>query len=824
MCTPADARTTGTVAFTEAAILRALPPSVRSNHSLFIAALAILFFGSGVCALIYQLLWLRMMGWVFGVTVYAASTVWASFMAGLAVGSLAAGNVGDRVRHPLRWFGVTELLIGATALATPAILSELQKLYVALYPSLPRALPALTAARLVIALLVLIVPTTLMGATLPLVIKGSEARGGSLGAHLGVLYGSNAIGAIVGTIAAGLYLIPSLGIHGTFLAAAAVNLAVGAGALVISGLAPPRDAVAEDRVRETTPSSELVPPKLVERPASEGGLTDRQLLVVIAVFTLSGVISLAIEVVWFRVLTLFLRPTVYGFAVMLATILTGIALGSYLVTPLLERRLRWLSILAGLELAVGVAIVLSFRPLAYLPDLSNRLSPTLSHVMPPYLVFPIAGSILAIFPTALLMGLAFPIGLRVWARGGRDTAPPATRTPGRSEAGTARRIGAFYSLNVAGAIAGSLAAGFFLLPILGSRAALIMLGTMAFLSGLALLWVSELKPSARMAIGLAASAIFGVAVWLSPDAFVQFVAQRYRRQEIVWREEGVEATVVVHKAANNELSLTVNGNHEASTGGGMTYVHRRIGHLPMALHPFARTALVIGMGGGATAGAVSVHDGVDVDIVELAGAVVRGARFFEAINYGVLSRPNVHLRVDDGRNYLMLTRQKYDVITADVIIPLFAGSGNLYSAEYFTLMRRVLKPGGLVLQWVAGTEAEYKTIARTFLSVFPQTTVWADGSLLVGALEPLQLRRAEFDAKLELPGRALGLRDLGVQSFDKLLSIFVAGPEELRAYLGPGPVLTDDRPLAEYFLSLPRDKNPDLSSLKGDVKRYVVGE
>jgi spermidine synthase len=765
-----------------------------------------------------------MMGWVFGVTVYAASTVWASFMAGLAVGGLAAGVVGDRVRHPLRWFGVTELLIGASALATPAILAELQRVYVDLYPSLPRALPALTAVRLVIALLVLIVPTTLMGATLPLVIKGSEARGGSLGAHLGVLYGSNAIGAIVGTIAAGVYLIPGLGIHGTFLAAAAVNLAVGAGALVISGLAPPRDFVAEDRVRETTPSSELVPPKLAERPASKGGLTDRQLLVVIAVFTLSGVISLAIEVVWFRVLTLFLRPTVYGFAVMLATILTGIALGSYVVTPLLERRMRWLFILACLELAVGVAIVLSFSPLAYLPDLSNRLSPSLSHVMPPYLVFPIAGSLLAIFPTALMMGLAFPIGLRVWARGSRETGTPANPASGRSEERTARRIGMFYSLNVAGAIAGSLAAGFFLLPILGSRGATILLGTLAFGSGLALLWVSELKPSARIAIGLAASAVFGVAVWLSPDAFVQFIAQRYRRQEIVWREEGVEATVVVHKAANSELSLTVNGNHEASTGSVMTYVHRRIGHLPMALHPFARTALVIGMGGGATGGAVSLHDGVDVDIVELAGAVVRGARFFEAINYGVLRRPNVHIRVDDGRNYLMLTRRRYDIVTADVIHPIFAGSGNLYSREYFQLIRQVLNPGGLVVQWVAGTEVEYKTIARTFVSVFPETTLWVDGSLLVGSLQPLRLRRTEFDAKLGIPGRAQGLHDLGIESFDKLLSTFVAGPDELRAYVGPGPLLTDDRPLAEYFLSLSRDRDPDLSTLKGDVKRYVVSE
>jgi spermidine synthase len=316
--------------------------------------------------------------------------------------------------------------------------------------------------------------------------------------------------------------------------------------------------------------------------------------------------------------------------------------------------------------------------------------------------------------------------------------------------------------------------------------------------------------------------VFAAAVWRSPDPFVQFVAQRYPGQQIVWQEEGVEATVVVHQNRARELSLTVNGNHEASTGGPMTYIHRRIGHLPMAIHRDARTALVIGLGGGATAGAVSIHDGVQVDVVELAGAVVRGARFFEPINYGVLSRPNVRLRVDDGRNYMMLTPNRYDVLTADVIIPIFAGSGNLYSVEYFRLMKRVLNPGGLVLQWVAGTDAEYKTITRTFLSVFPETTAWVDGGLLVGSLEPLQLRRDEFERKLSLPGRAQGLKDLGIESFDRLLSVFTAGPDELRAFVGPGPLLTDDRPLAEYFLSLPRDRDPDFSTLKGEVQRYVV--
>jgi spermidine synthase len=292
---------------------------------------------------------------------------------------------------------------------------------------------------------------------------------------------------------------------------------------------------------------------------------------------------------------------------------------------------------------------------------------------------------------------------------------------------------------------------------------------------------------------------------------------------MVWREEGVEATVVVHDR-HGELSLTVNGNHEASTGGSMTYVHRRIGHLPMAVHPTPRTALVIGLGGGATASAVSMHAGVQVDIVELAGSVVRGAAFFERINHGVLKRPNVRVHVDDGRNYMMLTPQRYDVVTADVILPIWAGAGNLYSEEYFRLVRGILRPGGLVLQWVAGTEAEYKTISRTFLRVFPHTTVWADGSLLLGSVEPLRLRRDDFERKLRDPGHAEGLRELGADSFDKLLASFVAGPEELRAFVGGGPVLTDDRPLAEYFLSLPRDREPDLKQLRGSVTPFVISE
>jgi spermidine synthase len=779
----------------------------RARYGWLLPTLALLFFCSGACALVYQVLWLRLLGLVFGVTTYAASTVWASFMTGLAVGSIGAGMLADRVRRPLLWFGASELLIGATALATPHVLDRLQRAYVGVYPYLSESFSVLTLVRFAIAFAVLIVPTVLMGATLPLVIKSSAFRAGRLGERLGLLYGTNTAGAIAGTLAAGLYLIPSRGIHGTFLLAAGVNLLAGACAVLIARAAPSNDGTGWVRAAAQhhmdTPG---------DGRDADGLNTLRRLKLILFVFALSGFAALALEVVWFRVLTLFLRPTVYGFALMLAAILAGIAMGSYLVAPVLDRRLRWIAVLACLELAIAGATLRSFGSLVQMNAMTDRLRPILSRFMHEWLVYPTVGSIGAIFPTALLMGAAFPIGLKLWA----------SEASGRTDV-AGRRIGVFYSVNVAGSVAGSLMAGFVLLPYLGSRLTIILLAFLSFVSGLMLLAVSEWRRPTQIVVAVAATVAFALGVWRSPDPFDEFVAQRYPRQQVVWREEGVEATVVVH-ARNDELTLTVNGNHQASSGPTMARGHHVIGHLPMILHPQARSALVIGLGGGATAGAVAMHEGVDVDVVELAGAVVRGARFFGKINYDLFSRPNVHLRVDDGRNFLLLSARKYDVVTADIILPIYAGSGNLYSSEYFQLIRRILKPGGMVVQWVAGTEAEYKLIARTFLSVFPSTTVWGDGTLLIGTTEPLRLRRGEFDWKLQVPGRAQAAREMGVQSFEQLLQLYRAGPDELRAFVGPGPILTDDRPLVEYFLSLPRDRDVDLSSLTGDIRPYVVDE
>ncbi len=530
----------------------------------------------------------------------------------------------------------------------------------------------------------------------------------------------------------------------------------------------------------------------------------------LVVFGISGFVSLALEVVWFRVVTLFLRPTVYGYSMMLAAVLAGIAAGSYAVAPWLRRRpdRDWLMALAWLEGGIAIASLLSFAALPAIPRIMAAAGPAVAAVTGEYLAYQAIVSIAVIMPTMLLFGAAFPIGLHLWAG-------PA---PGRTS-DVATRVGLFYSLNVAGAILGSLGAGFVLVPRLGSLRTLLLLSALSLLPALALFAATKASAVVRGVSALAVAALFIAAARITPDPFQAFLAQRYASQSIVWQREAVQATVSVHRDRTGTYTLHVSGNHQA---GGPSFVHHRIGNLPMVVHPDARDALVIGLGGGATSGALSQHTGVKVDVVELSREVAQAAdRFFGSINFDVLRKPNVRLHIADGRNYLLLTSKRYDVVTADVILPIHAGSGNLYSAEYFRLIRRALKPGGIVVQWVAGTEAEYKTIMRTFLSVFPETTLWADGSLMIGSVEPLRLRKSDFDMKLDVPERRDMIARLGVRTFDDLLRLYIAGPAEMRQYVGEGPVLTDDRPMVEYFLSLPRDGKVDLTGVKGDVMRHV---
>jgi spermidine synthase len=733
--------------------------------------LAVLFFLSGACALIYQVLWLRQLSLIFGVTVYAASTVLATFMAGLAIGSAAAGRLSERVRRPLLWFGAAEALIGVTALLSPVALDVVTAGYVALAPGLEsRALA--TVLRFVCSAAVLLVPTILMGATLPLVLQSSVIDAPGVAARLSLLYGINTAGAVAGCLLAGFVLIGGLGIAATSRIAAGVNVAIGVAAILMArrALAVARDVAQDGSVN----------------PGRES--PGRWLI--FAAFVLSGLASLALEVVWFRSLVLYYPATTYAFTAMLATVLIGIAAGSLVAAPILRRRAPSLWAFGALHAAAGIAAVAGAQVHGSLYQPASAASGLMR------------GTVIAVLPTSLCLGMAFPVGVRLWDG-------PARRA--------GRQLGTLYAGNVAGALVGSLLAGFVLLAQFGSARSLVLMAGVSLTTGILIL-IGDIRRAPLISSVVAAIAIttFAVLAGDTPDPFTTGLTRRYPSAgHVFMRDEGVQTTVSVHMREMGGRQLYLDGLHQASDGPDVVRLHRQIGHLPVLLHARPARALVIGLGGGATPGAVSLHP-LDVDLVELASGVVKGASWFSHINENLLSRPNVRLYVDDARNHLLLGRSRYDVITADVIQPTHAGAGMLYSREYFTLARRALTDSGVMVQWIGlRSRLHYELIARTFQQVFPETSVWVNGSLLIGSIRPLDVREAELAERFAVAALQPSLAAAGFRDPESLLGHHVASPEDLRRFIGTGPILTDDRPLLEYYLSLPDDDRPlDLSGLR----------
>ena len=236
--------------------------------------------------------------------------------------------------------------------------------------------------------------------------------------------------------------------------------------------------------------------------------------------------------------------------------------------------------------------------------------------------------------------------------------------------------------------------------------------------------------------------------------------------------------------------MYLNHHHQANDADWMVYFHRMLGHLPMLVHPSPREVLVVGLGGGATAGATTRYEGAHVTVVELSRSVVRGAEWFRDVNYAVNERPNVTMLVDDGRNHLLVSGRTYDVVTADALFPAQAGSTNLYSVEYYQLVRRSLNPGGVMLQWVNGDipEPEQKILIRSFLQVFPHVSLWLDGGLLVGSDQPLDRTLPWVDRVFEQPIARAALSQMNLRSGDDVRKLYLADRAAIEAYVGDGPL------------------------------------
>lgn len=761
--------------------------------------LLVCFFLSGATGLVYEVLWLRMLGLVFGHTVYAITTVLTGFMAGLALGSLIFARQAARIRNLVLAYGTLEIGTGLYCALIPVLLGLASSLYLGLDRLLSFSYDAFSFVQFLVVLSVLLVPTTLMGGTLPVLSQALIKRDRGLGRTVGMLYAVNTFGAVGGVIVAGYLLLPAIGNHSTTALAATANVVVGLGAIAYSRSWRLRDAGVVPVPAEPGASGSDAPAD--DAPGLGAWLT-------IAALGVSGALSMVYEVAWTRALALMIGSSIYAFTSMLVAFLVGIAGGSALFSWLWGARRHQQAAFAVIQAGIGVAVactVLFFERVPELVLLALHRSDSPSFVQ----LLQLSISAAALLPSTLLIGATFPCAVAVVAR---------------AAARAGWDVGRVYAVNTLGAIAGAVLAGFVLIPAIGVQAS-IKAGIVANLLLAGLVLVTSTRPAAGWRWGglagsltVAAGVVF-IAPW-DPRVMSSGPAIYAKRHvaaadlwsyEVLFYRDGPSATVSVHRAAGN-VSLQVNGKTDASvssTGSVDMPTQVMLGHLGLLLHPDPKRALVIGLGSGTTAGAVAKYPIEHMDIAEIEPAVVEANRFFAESNGHVLKDPRVRTVIADARNFLLTTAGRYDVIISEPSNPWVGGVASLFTEEFFRLARERLRPGGIMVQWIHAytlLPADLRMVVGTFQAVFPAASVWhsaAGDYLLLGRIEPtpldLDLVKARFEAS---PAIRQDLAQIGVERWPGVLGFFVLDESDTARFAEGARLNTDDR--LELEFSAPR--------------------
>ena len=686
-------------------------------------ALLVLFFLSGVAGLSYELVFGKLLGYIFGTTAYATATVLAAFMAGLAMGSAVIGRSADRIRRPLRLYALIELGIGLYMLAVPALMHAVRAGYVGLNRIAPLSSGQLLLVRFLLGGAVVLLPSALMGATLPLLARRFVQNGAASPSLVALLYASNTFGAAAGVLAANYLLLPWTGIYGAIAAGVLVNLFVCFRALRLERRAPV----------PAPPEQQPTPPAEPHASAEQRGL--------LGAAALTGFIAFTYEVVWTHLLGVVVGTSAYAFGDMLFAFLLGIGAGSLWLARHPAAPAKQRTRLARCQLGVGIAVVLTiplWDQLPYLFKLTGYLLPGF------YLreAVRIAASLAVMAIPTFLMGVSFPLLIEC-LRGGQQR--------------LGHRIGAAYSLNTLGAIVGSALTGFLILPALGSRWTMLAAAALSMSTGLAL-WSSPEAALRRQRGGwaIAAAAVLLVGTLAFPPWNYHALLAGYNVyfgaasgfDRLLYLQEDVQGGVTsVARSTSGKVELRTNGKFQGNNREQME-AQRGFALVPALVAHHYNRAAVIGLGTGVTAGTLARFPFRRIDIAELAPGIVAAARgYFADINLGVLDDPRVRLHLEDGRNMLLLDEgARYDVITAELTSIWFAGAANLYSREFFALVRSRLTPDGIFQQWVQFHHISPLDILRvlnTARQVFPHVTLWWNGSqgMLIASGEPI---RAEY--------------------------------------------------------------------------------
>jgi spermidine synthase len=800
--------------------------------SLIIGACFIL---SGATGLIYEVLWARMLGLVFGATTFAISTVLAAFMGGLAIGSALSGRLAKDLRKPLRVYGLLEIGIAIYALAVPLLFHLVDLAHVALWSRFQAGFLAFSLGRFVLASAVLLIPTALMGATLP-VLAGAILRSDrSRSTAVAALYNCNLLGAIAGALIAGFVLLPEFGVKATIWTAAVINFVIGGVAIWM-----------ESRNRPETPEliGEAASDEEPDQPASPAASTTGSSFWWWCALT-SGFVTIGIQVAWSRVLSMVIGSSTYAFSLVVALFLTGLALGAFLVA----RRKKFADLrrtVFRIELAAAISLVVSLAVINLMPNLLIRLGLSLriGAWWSLLALQSFTAGILILVP-ATLLGLVMPLVL-VWA----NEVDPATAV---------RRVGRLYAANTLGAIAGAVLTGFVLIPQLGLRMTVMCTAAICIVVAAAArpASVGRLDPELQRALGFGTALIVIVALpFVAPrlnlanlsvgayDGLVRILARtRYGGAEreqaksvqfkLLAYYEGPTATVSVGESEGVRF-LSINGRTNASDRDDMP-TQVMVGQLPLLVAPHAENGLMVGYASGVSVGSLLQSDIKSVDCVELEPRTLDAGRFFEHVNHRPLSDPRLHMTIDDARAFLRVTPKRYDVLVSEPSHPWVPGVANLFTREFFTLGRDRLSEGGVFVQWVQiyqlSTES-LRSVLATFQGVFPHVMVFRVGGgstgkdlILLGSQRAMNLDG--IDQRLADPLVRAELARINVRSRADVESWYVCDEVQLAPAVAGAVINTDDnmrvetRAPREAFLPLMETNAAWIENLASEAKRVT---
>jgi spermidine synthase len=815
---------------------------------------------------------------VFGATTFAVSTVLTAFMGGLALGSFYFGRRSERVRRPLRLYGFIEIGIGVYGLAVPLIFGLLPGLYQPFWDRLHLSFLAISIVRFIFAALVLIVPTALMGATLPVLSSYYARDRVRIGLHVGSLYALNTLGAVIGAAATGFVLIPTFGMRATTATAAAINILLGLVALALARkhesatdvlderdqraaadkVSPGKRIIARLRERryrllgslfpfftfraraESTADAKTKERKGVGKTAShalKGVLGRKELVMVLVAFGVSGFIALSYEVIWSRVLALIIGSSVYAFSIMLTTFLIGLAAGASLASRFVDRIKRPVLAFALIEIGVGITSLAGAYMFNDLPYVFIQLYRWLEATAFSVLLFArfLVAMLVMIMPT-LMLGALFPLVVRIVSR---------TR-----ERATGRMVGDVYAANTVGAITGSFASGFLLVPWLGLLGSLRLAATLNFLVAASMFLVSHLgekrvadvkagsgrskgaqsnraapsrlrlsAPLGLVVTGLLiagailiepkwdsdvmSSAVYRYAPSLKDKSRSEIYDYFTRGQgEAIFYKEGITATIAVQRVGENRV-LKSNGKPEASTTGDMP-TQILIGGLPLLVRKQTDDVLLIGLGSGITLGSVEQFPIKSVTCVELEPAIIEASEYFNDFNNRPLDDPRLKLIANDGRNFIYTTDEKFDVIISEPSNPWLTGVANLFTLEFFKRGAERLKDDGIFSQWLQIYEMapeDVRTLIATFKAAFPHVYVFrgAEGDImLLGSKREQRLDLSAIKSHFDDPRVAAELDRIKTYWPTDILSRFYWGPKEVEAYVAGAQLNTDDNALIEF--------------------------